>query len=74
MALLLALLVQAQDCDPAYPTDIYGNKICIPISSPDLNCKDLPALGIKAPVIVKGDDRHKLDRDKDGVGCESLGK
>lgn len=74
MSLLLALLLSAQDCDPAYPTDIYGNEICIPISSPDLNCKDLPALGINAPVIVEGNDRHKLDRDKDSVACESLGK
>lgn len=48
-------------CDPSYPT------LCIPPNSPDLNCPDI---GVK-DFPVRQPDPHRLDRDKDGVGCES---
>ncbi|MBX3011834.1 MAG: excalibur calcium-binding domain-containing protein [Caldilineaceae bacterium] len=47
-------------CDPAYPT------LCIPLNSPDLDCPDIPAKNF--PVLPP--DPHRLDRDKDGIGCE----
>lgn len=50
-----------QKCDANY----YG---CIPPFPPDLNCSDLEKMGL-VPVRVKGIDVHKLDRDKDGLGC-----
>ena len=49
-------------CDPNYAG-------CIPISSTDLDCKDIKHLGL-APVRVIGTDAHRLDRDGDGVGCD----
>lgn len=48
----------ASDCDPNYSP-------CIPNVSYDLNCADI---GMTVRVI--GSDRHRLDRDKDGYGCE----
>ncbi len=46
-------------CDPNYSP-------CIPPGPPDLDCAD-----IDGPVQVIGSDPHRLDRDGDGVGCES---
>lgn len=53
--------IPASNCDPAYPD------FCIPLNSPDLDCKDISQSGF----TVKGSDRHRLDRDRDGIGCES---
>ena len=50
-------------CDPNY-------KECLPVFPPDLDCTDVKRLGL-APVHVIGTDVHKLDRDGDGVGCNS---
>ena len=50
-------------CDPSYTS------ACIPPSPPDLDCKDIRALGA-APVRVVGADPHRLDGDDDGWGCE----
>jgi len=50
-------------CDPNY-------KECLPVFPPDLDCTDVKRLGL-APVHVIGKDVHKLDRDGDGVGCDS---
>lgn len=47
-----------KNCDPNYSP-------CIPNVSHDLDCSD-----IGFTVKVTGVDRHKLDRDKDGLGCE----
>lgn len=47
------------NCDPNY------SGVCIPIDSPDLDCSDF-----SGPVTVSGNDRHGLDRDGDGIGCE----
>jgi hypothetical protein len=49
------------DCDPAYPT------VCIPPPPPDLDCGDIPyrRFDVLAP------DPHDLDREGDGIGCES---
>ena len=52
----------ASKCDPN-----YGG--CIPLSTADLDCKDIERLGL-APVKVIGRDVHKLDRDGDGLGCD----
>jgi hypothetical protein len=48
------------DCDPSYPT------ICIPPDAKDIDCDQLPYVGF----AVVGEDRHGLDADNDGVGCE----
>lgn len=50
-------------CDPNY-------KECLPIYPPDIDCTDVKRLGL-APVHVIGKDVHKLDRDGNGVGCDS---
>ena len=50
-----------KNCDPSYPD------FCIPPNSPDLDCKDISARRFR----VLPPDPHKLDRDKDGVGCEN---
>lgn len=50
---------QSSGCDPNYSP-------CIPAYPPDLNCGD-----IGHPITVTGSDPHRLDRDGDGVGCES---
>ena len=47
-------------CDPNYAG------ACVPPYPPDVDCAD-----IGQPVRVVGDDRHGLDRDGDGWGCES---
>jgi len=46
-------------CDPNY------QGVCIPLNSPDLDCAGVPS-GIK----VVGSDKHRLDRDGDGIACE----
>jgi hypothetical protein len=48
-------------CDPSYPED------CIPSPPPDLDCGDD---GVPNNVKVLQPDPHRLDGDKDGVGCE----
>lgn len=48
-------------CDPSY----VG--VCIPAPTPDLDCGDVPYRGFR----VVGADPHRLDRDKDGLGCEA---
>lgn len=42
-----------------------GYSPCLPVVA-DLDCAD-----INGPVIVTGSDPYRLDRDKDGIGCES---
>jgi hypothetical protein len=49
------------DCHASYEP-------CLPIVD-DLDCPDVRGLG-KAPVRVVGPDAYRLDRDKDGLGCE----
>ena len=48
-------------CDPSYPD------FCIPSPPPDLNCGDIS----EKRFTVLPPDPHRLDRDKDGIGCES---
>jgi micrococcal nuclease len=48
------------DCDPSY------SGACVPLTSTDLDCAD-----IRRPVRVVAADRHRLDGDGDGWGCES---
>jgi Staphylococcal nuclease homologue len=50
------------NCDPSYPGS------CIPRFPPDLDCGDA---GVPDNVKVVQPDPHKLDNDKDGVGCEN---
>lgn len=50
---------KSSGCDPNYSP-------CVPAYPPDLNCGD-----IGHPITVTGSDPHRLDRDGDGVGCES---
>ena len=53
---------QSRDnCDPSYPT------ICLPSPPPDLNCPQIPYNDF----VVLPPDPHRLDADKDGIGCES---
>jgi micrococcal nuclease len=42
---------------------------CVPVSTVDLDCKDIKILGL-APVKVVGRDVHNFDRDGDGIGCD----
>ncbi len=51
----------AGECDPSYPT------ICLPSPPPDLNCPQIPYNDF----VVLPPDPHRLDADKDGIGCES---
>ena len=48
-------------CNPNYTP-------CVPAGAGDLDCAD-----IGHPVRVVGSDPHDLDREGDGVGCESYG-
>jgi len=48
------------ECDPSYPD------ACIPSPPPDLNCADITYRRF----TVLPPDPHRLDGDKDGVGCE----
>ena len=48
-------------CDPSYPT------LCLPRGQGDtVNCSDIPQKNF--PVLPP--DPHRLDTDKDGIGCE----
>ena len=49
----------AGDCDPNYSG-------CVPSYPPDVNCPE-----VDGPVEVTGSDPHGLDRDGDGIGCDS---
>jgi hypothetical protein len=54
------------DCDPNYQP-------CVPIAS-DVDCAGGSGNGpayVQGPVYVVGDDIYDLDRDGDGVGCDS---
>ncbi|HEY0698015.1 MAG TPA: G5 domain-containing protein, partial [Micromonospora sp.] len=56
---------QAQRCDPNYSG-------CVPVAS-DVDCIDGPGNGpafVAGPVEVIGTDIYRLDRDRDGYGCE----
>ena len=50
-------------CDSSYTGS------CIPPPPPDLDCRDIRAMGA-APVRIVGADPHRLDGDGDGWGCE----
>ncbi|CAN5583297.1 hypothetical protein BH18THE1_BH18THE1_22650 [soil metagenome] len=52
---------QTGNCDSAYPD------ICIKSPPPDLNCDDILSNDFR----VLSPDPHGLDRNGDGVGCES---
>ena len=49
------------DCDSSYPD------VCIPPYPPDLNCNDISDKNFR----VLYPDPHKLDREEDGIGCET---
>lgn len=51
------------NCDPNYDQ-------CVPITAYDLDCPDIYNLGMSR-IRVIGKDIHKLDRDRDGIACES---
>lgn len=51
------------NCDPNYDQ-------CVPITGYDLNCPDIYNLGMSR-LRVLGRDIHKLDRDRDGIACDS---
>ena len=50
-----------ENCDESYPD------VCIAPYPPDLNCGDVPYKNFR----VVGNDSHKFDGDKDGIGCET---
>jgi hypothetical protein len=55
----------SSDCDPNYSD-------CVPIAS-DVDCAGGSGNGpayVKGPVRVIGKDIYRLDRDRDGIGCE----
>ncbi|MCS7294077.1 MAG: thermonuclease family protein, partial [Dehalococcoidia bacterium] len=47
-------------CDPSYPD------VCLPPPPPDLDCADIPYRRF----TVRPPDPHRLDPDRDGIGCE----
>ena len=54
-------------CDPNY------GGACVPIAS-DVDCEGGGGNGpayVRGPVTVTGNDIYELDRDGDGVGCDS---
>ncbi|HEY3003061.1 MAG TPA: G5 domain-containing protein [Kribbellaceae bacterium] len=56
----------AGDCDPNYSG-------CVPVAS-DVDCAGGSGNGpayVEGPVEVIGSDIYDLDRDNDGIGCES---
>ena len=53
-----AAFSSAGSCHPSY------SGRCLPIG-PDLDCRD-----VGGPVRVVGPDLYRLDRDRDGIGCE----
>jgi len=56
----------AAECDPNYDP-------CVPIAS-DVDCAGGSGNGpeyVQGPVRVIGRDIYRLDRDNDGIGCES---
>jgi micrococcal nuclease len=53
--------VQGAGCDPSYPT------VCIPSPPPDLDYGEIQYRRFE----VVPPDPHRLDGDRDGVGCES---
>lgn len=57
----------AQDCHPSYAG------VCVPIAS-DVDCASGSGNGpeyVQGPVEVIGPDEYGLDRDGDGIACES---
>ena len=54
-------------CEPSYPD------VCIPIGSADYDCQGGRGDGpnyIRGPIRVLPPDPHRLDADRDGIGCE----
>ena len=49
-----------EGCDPSYP------QLCIPRDADDLDCHEMGVAGF----TVLAPDRHALDDDADGLGCE----
>lgn len=63
------IAAQADGCDPNY------SGVCVPVSS-DVDCASSSGSGngpdyVQGPVYVVGADIYDLDRDGDGVACES---
>ena len=59
---------QTSNCDPSYPD------VCFPIGAADYDCAGGSGNGpnyIQGPIRVLPPDPHGLDRDGDGIGCES---
>ena len=50
-----------KQCDRAYPD------VCIPSPPPDLDCRDIPYRRFR----VLPPDPHRVDGDKNGIGCET---
>lgn len=57
----LVVTTGGSDCSQDY-------RECVPNFPPDLNCGQLVELGL---IHVIGNDPHRLDRDGDGLACES---
>jgi hypothetical protein len=49
-----------EGCDASYP------QLCIPHDAPDFDCHEMGVAGFE----VLAPDRHQLDEDGDGLGCE----
>jgi hypothetical protein len=55
-------------CEPSYPDD------CLDPDALDYDCEGGEGDGpeyVAGPVTVRGDDPFDLDRDGDGIGCDS---
>ena len=67
---LFFLLRNRIDLFPSSNNDENGDssypQVCIPHSPPDLDCGDIRHRNFR----VVGQDPHRFDGDKDGIGCE----
>lgn len=52
--------LRADDCEPGYSG-------CVPAGLPDVDCDELS----DTDITVHGDDPYDLDRDNNGIACES---
>ncbi|NET46997.1 excalibur calcium-binding domain-containing protein [Okeania sp. SIO2B3] len=71
---LLLAQSPSPECLPQYPTTVSGKEICIFPPPPALGCADIKKEYGESIIVVEVEGREsdpqRLDRDKDGVGCE----
>lgn len=67
----IAVVIAQSQCDPAYPSDVEGNPVCLPPPPPDIDCSDLREAGAVLPVRVLEPDPHPSPSRSRRWGCEA---